>query len=78
MLREHAQPPPSTAAPNRRANEQVTTESELADALQAARGPEKDALCFIECVLHKDDCSAELLEWGARVAAANARPPASG
>lgn len=57
---------------------QATTESELTDALQAARGPESGSLCFIECLIHKDDCSAELLEWGARVSAANARPPASG
>ncbi len=33
-------------------------------------------LCFIECVVHKDDCSKELLEWGSRVATANSRPPA--
>ena len=32
-------------------------------------------LCFIECIVDTDDCSKELLEWGSRVAAANARPP---
>ena len=32
-------------------------------------------LCFIECFVHRDDCSKELLEWGARVASANSRPP---
>jgi hypothetical protein len=32
-------------------------------------------LCFIEAVIHTDDCSRELLEWGSRVAAYNARPP---
>ena len=26
---------------------------------------------------YRDDCSSELLEWGARVAAANSRPPAN-
>ena len=31
-------------------------------------------LCFIEAVIDRDDCSSELLEWGSRVAAANARP----
>ena len=32
-------------------------------------------LCFIEAIIHTDDCSRELLEWGSRVAAFNARPP---
>lgn len=35
----------------------------------------KDALNFIECILDRDDCSKELLEWGSRVASANSRPP---
>jgi pyruvate decarboxylase len=39
------------------------------------RGPKKDCLCFLECILHKDDTSKELLEWGSRVSAANSRPP---
>ena len=34
-----------------------------------------DRLCFIECFVHRDDCSKELLEWGSRVASANSRPP---
>lgn len=36
---------------------------------------EKDSFCFIEVIIHKDDTSKELLEWGSRVAHANSRPP---
>ena len=25
------------------------------------------SLAFIECIIHRDDCSKELLEWGSRV-----------
>lgn len=51
------------------------TEQELAGALATAYGEARDRLCFIECIIDKDDCSKELLQWGARVAAANSRPP---
>jgi pyruvate decarboxylase len=54
---------------------QVRTEEELKEALKAALGPKKDCLCFIEVIVHKDDTSKELLEWGSRVSAANSRPP---
>ncbi|KAL9234014.1 hypothetical protein vseg_008936 [Gypsophila vaccaria] len=54
----------------------VRTEEELVDAIaDATRGAYKDSLCFIEVILHKDDTSKELLEWGSRVSAANSRPP---
>jgi len=53
----------------------VRTEEELTEALEAALGPKKDCLCFIEVIVHKDDTSKELLEWGSRVSAANSRPP---
>jgi pyruvate decarboxylase len=53
---------------------QVRTEEELVAAIETAK-EEKDSLCFIEVILHKDDTSKELLEWGSRVAAANGRPP---
>ncbi|KAK4759302.1 hypothetical protein SAY87_022433 [Trapa incisa] len=53
----------------------VKTEEELVEAIVAATGPQKDSLCFIEVILHKDDTSKELLEWGSRVSAANSRPP---
>ncbi|CAM0151610.1 unnamed protein product [Urochloa decumbens] len=53
----------------------VTCEEELTAAIDAATGDNKDCLCFIEVVAHKDDTSKELLEWGSRVSAANSRPP---
>ncbi|GMJ00777.1 hypothetical protein like AT5G01320 [Hibiscus trionum] len=48
---------------------------ELLEAIQIATGDKKDCLCFIEVLVHKDDTSKELLEWGSRVCAANSRPP---
>ena len=52
----------------------ATTGGELAEAIKAAlanrRGP-----TLIECVIDRDDCTADLISWGRRVAAANARPP---
>lgn len=54
----------------------VRTEEELIDAIaNATTGAYKDSLCFIEVIVHKDDTSKELLEWGSRVSAANSRPP---
>lgn len=54
---------------------QVFCEEELIEAIENATGPKKDCLCFIEVIVHKDDTSKELLEWGSRVSAANSRPP---
>ncbi|CAH9074754.1 unnamed protein product [Cuscuta europaea] len=53
----------------------VHTEEELIDAIDKATGEMADCLCFIEVIVHKDDTSKELLEWGSRVASANSRPP---
>ncbi|EPS58298.1 pyruvate decarboxylase, partial [Genlisea aurea] len=53
----------------------VRTEEELAEAIATATDEKKDSLCFIEVIVHKDDTSKELLEWGSRVSAANSRPP---
>ena len=53
----------------------VRTEGELREAIATATGAKKDCLCFIEVIVHKDDTSKELLEWGSRVSAANSRPP---
>ncbi|KAI5059407.1 hypothetical protein GOP47_0025726 [Adiantum capillus-veneris] len=53
----------------------VKTEEELIEAIAAAQGDKRDCLCFIECIVHRDDTSKELLEWGSRVSAANSRPP---
>lgn len=50
----------------------VTTSSELTDALRTADA--HNGLTLIECVIARDDCTSELLLWGAKVAAANARP----
>lgn len=52
----------------------VRTEEELEEAIRQSR-EKSDHLCFIETVVHKDDTSRELLEWGSRVSAANSRPP---
>ncbi|RLN39596.1 Thiamine pyrophosphate enzyme, N-terminal TPP-binding domain-containing protein [Panicum miliaceum] len=52
----------------------VKCEEELMAAIETALG-EKDCLCFIEVIAHKDDTSKELLEWGSRVSAPNSRPP---
>lgn len=49
------------------------THQALLDAIEEAQ--KTDALCFIEVILDKDDCNKHLLEWGARVAAYNGRPP---
>lgn len=54
---------------------QVRCEEELIEAIETATGAKKDCLCFIEVIVHKDDTSKELLEWGSRVCAANSRPP---
>ncbi|CAA0836275.1 Pyruvate decarboxylase 1 [Striga hermonthica] len=53
----------------------VWCEEELIEAIETATGDKKDCLCFIEVIVHKDDTSKELLEWGSRVSAANSRPP---
>ena len=52
----------------------ATNGKELAVAIQQAlahsAGP-----TLIECTIDRDDCTKALMEWGARVAAANSRPP---
>ncbi|KAK1301770.1 Pyruvate decarboxylase 1 [Acorus calamus] len=53
----------------------VRTEEELVEAIGEATGTQKESLCFIEVIVHRDDTSKELLEWGSRVSAANSRPP---
>jgi len=44
---------------------------EFTEAL--AKSEAHDGLCLIECFLQRDDCTAELLEWGSRVCKANGR-----
>ncbi|KAK3010184.1 hypothetical protein RJ639_010769 [Escallonia herrerae] len=53
----------------------VRTEEDLIEAIATSTGEKKDCLCFIEVIVHKDDTSKELLEWGSRVSSANSRPP---
>ncbi|KAM3373950.1 pyruvate decarboxylase 2-like [Capsicum galapagoense] len=55
--------------------QKVKTEEELIETIATATGEKKDCLCFIEVIVHKDDTSKELLEWGSRVCSANGRPP---
>lgn len=43
---------------------QVSTEAQLVAALDHTQTDAADKLCFIECIIHRDDCSRELLEWG--------------
>ncbi len=49
----------------------VKTEGELDRAIEEARG--RETLCFIEVEIDPDDCNVNLLRWGNRVAANNAR-----
>jgi TPP-dependent 2-oxoacid decarboxylase len=51
----------------------VTTEGELDAAVEKAR--RHDGVSLIEVIVGKDDCSERLLQWGARVAMSNGRPP---
>ncbi|ERN05331.1 hypothetical protein AMTRI_Chr08g208880 [Amborella trichopoda] len=54
----------------------VRTEEELLEAIEKATSEKyTDSLCFIEVIVHKDDTSKELLEWGSRVSSANCRSP---
>ncbi|XP_020588106.1 pyruvate decarboxylase 1-like [Phalaenopsis equestris] len=53
----------------------VFCEEKLVEAIETATKEKEDCLCFIEVIVHKDDTSKELLEWGSRVSAANGRPP---
>jgi len=52
----------------------VATAGELDDAIAKALAHEGGP-SFIELTIDRDDCSKELLEWGARVAAVNSAPP---
>lgn len=57
-------------------NAQVTNEEELKEAIDVTMGrSKKECLCFLEVILHRDDTSKELLQFGPRVALANSRPP---
>ncbi|KAK4414601.1 Pyruvate decarboxylase 1 [Sesamum alatum] len=56
----------------------VRCEEELIEAIETATEAKRDCLCFIEVIVHKDDTSKELLEWGSRYLQLNSRPPTHG
>ncbi|MEZ7500817.1 thiamine pyrophosphate-binding protein [Flavobacterium sp. Arc3] len=53
------------------------TGGELADAIKKALA-NQEGPTLIECVIDRDDCTAELISWGHLVAKANGRPPRLG
>ncbi|MDH2428985.1 thiamine pyrophosphate-binding protein [Sphaerisporangium sp. TRM90804] len=55
----------------------AATAGELASAVERARG-HRGGPVLVECRIEHDDCSRQLLEWGSKVAEANARPPHQG
>ncbi len=52
----------------------ATNGGELNDAIKVALG-NREGPTLIECVIDRDDCTADLISWGRQVATANARPP---
>ena len=52
----------------------ATTGGELAEAIKVALA-NTEGPTLIECVIDRDDCTAELISWGRLVSAANGRPP---
>jgi pyruvate decarboxylase len=52
----------------------ATNGGELKKAIEVAIA-NRDGPTLIECVIDRDDCSADLISWGRQVAKANARPP---
>ncbi|GER56864.1 pyruvate decarboxylase 1 [Striga asiatica] len=45
----------------------VYCKEDLIEAIETTTGEKKVCLCFIEVIVHKDDTSKELLEWGSTV-----------
>ena len=52
----------------------ATSGGELEEAIKVAVA-NHDGPTLIECIIDRDDCSADLISWGRQVAKANARPP---
>jgi indolepyruvate decarboxylase len=52
----------------------ATNGRELSEAIKVALS-NREGPTLIECVIDRDDCTAELISWGHLVAAANGRPP---
>ncbi|XP_022144022.1 pyruvate decarboxylase 1-like [Momordica charantia] len=53
----------------------VETEAELVQAIETSMRDQNDCLCFIEAIVHRDDTSKELLEFGNTLDAIISRPP---
>lgn len=51
----------------------ATNSGELGSAIEKAKAHTEGPV-MIECTIDRDDCTRQLLEWGSRVAIANARP----
>ena len=52
----------------------ATNGGELNEAIKVALA-NREGPTLIECVIDRDDCTADLISWGRQVATANARPP---
>ena len=52
----------------------ATNGGELNEAIKVAL-TNREGPTLIECVIDRDDCTADLISWGRQVATANARPP---
>jgi pyruvate decarboxylase len=52
----------------------ATNGGELSEAIKVALA-NREGPTLIECVIDRDDCTADLISWGRQVATANARPP---
>jgi pyruvate decarboxylase len=52
----------------------ATSGRQLEEAIKVAVA-NHDGPTLIECIIDRDDCSADLISWGREVAKANARPP---
>jgi hypothetical protein len=55
--------------------QQIATEAELLSAFKAVRTEHQDKVCFLEVLTDPQDCSYEILEWGARLANYTGRAP---
>jgi pyruvate decarboxylase len=54
----------------------ATNGKELEEAIKVAVA-NHDGPTLVECIIDRDDASADLISWGRQVAKANARPPRS-
>lgn len=64
----------STESGGRALGIEAHTAEQFSEAVERVMS-HKDGLTLIECNIHQDDCSRELITWGHFVAAANSRVP---